>query len=126
MQKGEGMLRTAETLLRTSGRDVLLRVPLPAIAGEEGEQLGLAEPQFHDVELDPCVFRKVGSTDELLVSAVAVQKAVGSLEFDSAHVLFATAAGVLVDGVLFLVGDVTALQSGDAAICYRVGLKPND
>lgn len=122
MQTGEGLLRSAETLLRAGGRSVLLRMPLPATAGDEAEQLGLADPQFHDVELAPCVFRKTGSTTELMVSALAVQKIVGSLQFDSAHVLFTTAAGIVLDDVLFLVSSVNAVQSGDVAICYRVGL----
>lgn len=123
MQTGEGVLRSVETLLRTNGRSVLLRMPSPATAGDDGEQLGLAEPQFQDVELTPCVFRRTGSAQEVLISAVAVRKVVGSLEFDSAHVLFTAAAGVVVDGVLLLVGDVTAIDSAGEAVCYRVELK---
>lgn len=125
MQTGEGMQRSAETLLRaTGGRSVLLRLPLPAVAGDDAEQLGLATPEFHDVELGPCVFRKTGSTNELLVSAAAVKSAVGSLEYDSAQVLFMTACCLVVDAALFQVTGVAAEQSGGEAICYRVSLEP--
>ena len=37
---------------------VLLRVPAPAVAGDVTEQLGLATPEFQDVELAPVVFRR--------------------------------------------------------------------
>ena len=40
------------------GRAVLLRMPAPATAGDVTEQLGLAMPEFQDVELAPVVFRK--------------------------------------------------------------------
>lgn len=120
---GEGMLRAAETLLRASGRAVLLRMPQPAVAGDDAEVLGLSTPQFHDVELQPCVFRRTGSTDELLVSAEALKRVVGSLEFDSARVLFETAACVVVDAGRYRVIDVCAEESGGVAVCYRVALQ---
>ena len=99
---GEGALRAAETMLRAVGaRSVLLRMPMAAAGGDETEQLGLAQPGYQDVELRPCVFRKTGARKELLVSAVAVRMVVGSLEFDSAAVLFKTAAGVVLDDAMF-------------------------
>ena len=89
-----------------------------ATAGIEcGEQLGLAVPEFQDVELAPVVFRKArqgasalsvtadkAARWELMVSASAVQNLVGSLGYSAASVLFATAFGVLIDGVLMEVG----------------------
>ena len=101
LRDGEAAVRVAETLLRgTGGRAVLLRLPTAAAGGDEAEQMGLAVPGFNDVELAPCVFRKVGSRSVLLASAAAVQKIVGSLAFDSAAVLFKVAAGVVVDGIV--------------------------
>ncbi len=76
----------------------MLRMPAPAVANNDGEQLGLATPQFQDVELAPAVFRKAESTKTLLVSGSAVKAVLGTLEFNSAEVLFETALGVVIDG----------------------------
>jgi hypothetical protein len=49
-----GPVRVANALLRgVGGRTVLLHIPVPAIPGDVGEQLGLALPEFQDVELGP-------------------------------------------------------------------------
>ena len=123
-QSAEGAGRAAETLLRgVGGRVVLLRMPAAAAGGDESEQVGLATAGFNDVQLAPCVFRKAGARGELLVSAAAVRGVVGSLEFDSAMVLFKTAAGVVVDGVVLEIESVAVVESAGVAICYRVGLK---
>ena len=73
--------RAADALLRCAGgRAVLLRMPAPANAGDATEQLGLAAPEFQDVELAPVVFRRARGLDgrrrwtrrakwELMVSA---------------------------------------------------------
>jgi hypothetical protein len=75
----------------------------PAVPADPTEQLGLATPEFQDLALAPVVCRKARatvSTDQaarwdLLVSATAVEKLVGSLAYASASVLFANACGVL-------------------------------
>ena len=122
--QGEGGTRLAEALLRSNGgRVVKLRVPAPASSGDDTEQLGLATPEFQDVELAPAVFRKVGSTATLLVSACAVKSVVGMLTADSVESLFATVAGVLVDHVLFAVTNVVAEQANGAALAYAVSLR---
>ena len=47
-------VRTADVLLRgIGGRSVMLRMPALASAGDVAEQLGLATPEFQDVELAP-------------------------------------------------------------------------
>ena len=124
-------VRMADALLRTvGGRTVLLRIPMPAVAGDLGEEIGLAVPAFKDVELGPVVFRKVrakaeagkATAYELLVSATAVGKAVGSLEFGSAGVLFGQAAGVVVNGVLLRIATATSVEGFGAVYLYRLGL----
>jgi len=121
---GEGALRAAETLLSgTGGRVVLLRMPTAAASGDEAEQLGLAMPGFNDVELAPCVFRKAGSRNELLVSAAAVRQMVGSLAFNSAAVLFKNAVGVVVGDVVLEIESVVPVESMGVAVCYRIGLR---
>jgi hypothetical protein len=120
----EAVVRTADAVLRTNGgRSVLLRMPAPAMAGAQAEELGLATPEFQDVVLAPVVFRKAESTAELLVSASAVKKVVGSLAFDSADVLFETAAGVVVDDVVFVIEKCVASRADGAAYCYTLTLR---
>jgi hypothetical protein len=91
-------VRFADALLRTlGGRTVLLHIPAPAVPGDIGEQLGLAQPLFQDMKLGPAVLRKVrpkiatAQTErpaqyELLLSASSVERALGSLAYDSAYV----------------------------------------
>ena len=129
-----GPMRVADSLLRSvGGRTVLLHVPAPAVQGDLGEQLGLAAPLFQDVALGPVVFRKLkpkiatAQTErpaqyELLVSASAVVQAVGSLAFGAANLLFASAAGVLVDGALFEITSATSSEAFGEVYLYRLGL----
>ena len=118
------MVRAADVLLRVNGgRSVLLRMPAPAVPGAQGEELGLATPEFQDAVLAPVVFRKAESTAVLLVSASVVAGVVGSLTFDSAEVLFETAAGVVVDGVLFVIENCVTSAVGGEAYCYCLTLR---
>jgi hypothetical protein len=130
-------VRAADVLLRCAGgRSVLLRMPANASAGDTTEQLGLAVPEFQDVELAPVVFRKARQAAsaltvavdratrwELMVSATAVQKLVGSLGYSAASVLFATAFGVLIDGVLMEVISATEAEVFGAPYVYRLVLR---
>jgi len=112
----------------------MLRIPAQAGAGEVAEQLGLAVPEFQDVELAPVVFRKAEARTaarkaavwELLVSATAVDALVGSsgaTGYSSGSVLFADAFGVLVDGVMLAVESATESELGGTAYVYRLVLR---
>jgi hypothetical protein len=123
-QGAEGALRRADVALRTTGgQAVLLRMPQPAANGDDAEQLGLATPAFSDVELAPAAFRKSGKETILIISATAVASLTGSLLFDSADVLFATAVGLIVNGVLFDLVGWTAAQSNGRTYAYYVSLQ---
>jgi hypothetical protein len=122
-------VRSANVLLRgVGGRSVLLRMPATASAGDVTEQLGLATPQFQDVELAPVVFRSARATVaegkaarwELLVAGDAVEALVGSLDYGAAESLFGAAFGVLIDGVLMTVESTTAAEVAGTAYLYRV------
>jgi hypothetical protein len=124
-------LRSAETLLRgVGGRSVVLRLPATASAGDVTEQLGLAVPEFQDVELAPVVFRSSRAKVvegkaprwELLVSGRAVQVLIGSLGFGAAESMFGAAFGVLIDGVLMTVESATAAEVGGTVYLYRLVL----
>jgi hypothetical protein len=124
--------RAADVLLRCGGgRSVLLRMPALASSGDTTEQLGLAVPSFQDVELAPVVFRKAratvangkAATTELLVSATAVNALVGSLGYLAANVLFATAFGVMIDGVLMEIEAASESEVGGTTYVYRLMLR---
>jgi hypothetical protein len=96
--------RAADILLRAmGGRTVMLRVPAPAVPADPTEQLGIATPLFQDLPLAPVVYRKARATlaegkpakSELIVSASAIERLVGSLTYASASILFANAVGIL-------------------------------
>jgi hypothetical protein len=109
-------------------------MPAQAFTGDLGEQLGLASPLFQDIELRPVVFRKVRATMgtankpdeaayELLVSASAVAKIVDDLGYEAAEVLFAQAAGLLVDGASYGITWAASVEAFGAVYLYRLGLR---
>ncbi len=131
-----GVAQMVEALLSTvGGQGVLLRMPAPAVPGDPGEQVGLATPLFQDAPLGPVVLRKlraktgVGTAHvaaaeyELLVPAAAVEALVGSLAFDAASVLFAQAAGVVLDGDLLTITSATGVQAFGGVVVWRLGLQ---
>jgi hypothetical protein len=117
-------VRAADTLLRTAGRTLLLRLPAPAIPGDPTEQLGLATPQFQDVELSPVVVLsgKTSGSELLLVSATAVNTIVGSLGYSAARVLFAGAVGVMLDDLLQIEAVAESEVNGTVYL-YRLTLR---
>ncbi len=122
--------RIADALLAgVGGRMVKLRVPSPGTPGDVEEQVGLATPGFQDLTLGPVCFRKTNGTItefvqyELLVGASAVLGLVGSLEYESADVLFAQAAGVLVDEALLAIEAVTSAEAFGEVYLYRVKVR---
>jgi hypothetical protein len=123
----DAAVRAADSLLRANGgRAVLLRLPAPAVANNDGEQLGLATPLFQDVQLAPAAFRQSAKTSTLLLSGSAVKAVVGSLQFNSVEVLFETAAGVVVDGVLYTIISSTAATADGATYVYSLELLAPD
>jgi len=125
MANAEGAERIAETALRTlGGWKAMLRLSAPAASGSAAEELGLATPQFQDVSLGPVAFRKAESTAKLLVSASVVKKIVGAGSgFDSADVLFETAVGVVLDGVVYEITDSVASGANSGEYCWCLSLK---
>jgi hypothetical protein len=73
--------------------------------------------------LAPAVLRKAESSSTLLVAGSAVHALVGSLKFNSAEILFETAAGVVIDGVLYMILSSTAATSDGATYVYSLELK---
>lgn len=123
--------RAADAMLRSlGGFSVGLQMPSAATAGD-GAQLGIVAQTYELLPLSPAIFRRVrismieGEPQkfELAVSASAVAAQVGSLQLTSADALFAQAAGVLVNGKLFLIEAVTAPEAFGRPYLYRLQLR---
>ena len=128
-------VRMTDALLRTvGGRTVLLRIPAPAVPNDLGEQIGLATPQFQDAAIGPVALRRVRATTgtaqnsratayELLVSATSIVNLLGTLAFDSADLLFAQAAGVVVDDTTCEIVWAASAEAFGSVYLYRLGLR---
>ena len=127
---GAGAKRVAETILYgAGGQAVSLRMPLAAVAGVLGEQLGQPAAGSSDTELAPVFVRaldsgKEGSGErwELLAGAGAVASLAGDDTVQTALGMFATAVGVVVEGQLLRVVKVSHRSVGTAVYLYRLEL----
>ena len=130
MATAKALERMADALLRSvGGEQVTLRTPAPAIPNDPTEQMGLAQPRFQDYVLSPVTFRKLrprlgtkpqAAGYELLVSASAVERLLGSLAYESASLLFGEACGVLVGEALLRVDSCTGVTLCGGVILYRI------
>jgi hypothetical protein len=123
--------RAADALLRSlGGFSVGLQIPSPAASGDAA-QLGITPQTYQSLPLSPALFRRVRTPMEegvpekfeLAVSASAIEAQVGALQLTSADALFAQAAGITVNGKLFLIEAVTAPQAYGQAYLYRLQLR---
>jgi hypothetical protein len=121
--------RACDALLRClGGTTVLLRLPTPAIAGSDAEQLGETTPAYEDIPLAPAVFRRLRpqlrdaemNRYELLISASSVCAQLGFLQLASTSQLFAMASGVVVDGELMLIEAAAEAEAFGRPYVYRL------
>jgi hypothetical protein len=131
-QKEIAFRRVADALLLGSGgRTVKLRIPASAVPADPAEQLGLAVPQFQDIEVTPVVFRNTSAKTaegkaarrELIVSATAIEALTSATGLGSAEALFASAFGVLVDDRLLTIDSATEMEAGGAVFAYRLSVR---
>ena len=121
---GVNAVRLAETALANhGGMTVLLRLPGMASSGTDAEQLGLVGAAvFQDVPVGPAVWRKVGQEKALLLGETAVARLVGSWGYLSAQEMFESAAGVVVEGVMYTIAASAAIVAGDEVCGYRLSV----
>jgi hypothetical protein len=119
-------MRTADALLRAMGAvNVTLRLPANIAVAGANLDLGLGTPAVEDVEIGPVVLRdlppsRTGARAELLVSAASVADQVARRNFASADELFDAALGVVRDGRLLRIEDVSADSFADEPFLFRV------
>jgi hypothetical protein len=118
-----GAQRAAETALRNcGGGTVFLRLPAPAAAGDDGEQLGLATPAFNDLPLGPAVFTPTSTGGTLRLSLPSVRQAVQTLSAADAAALWESAAGVVLDGLLYVITSVRTDHAAGEPYLYTLTL----
>ncbi|GGH01741.1 hypothetical protein [Silvibacterium dinghuense] len=125
-------LQVATTLLRACGgaAATLLMPPATGDTTDAG-QLGIDAPNFQSLVLTPSVFRKIRATMsegqpakyELLIAAAAIANATNTLQLASTDTLFAMAAGVVVDGKLYLIEATGVSENLGEAYLYRLLLR---
>jgi hypothetical protein len=122
----------ADALLRAGGGISVSLLVAPATGdSSDAGQLGISAPNFQQLSLSPAIFRKVRATMqqgqlaqyELLISASAVQQQVSALQIISADALFDTAAGVEINGALFLIEARSVSESLGQVYLYRLLLR---
>jgi hypothetical protein len=123
--------RAADTLLRSlGGFSVALQIPAVSAGGDAAE-IGITTQTYQQLPLSPAVFRRVriplseGVPEkyELMISASAIQAQVGALQLTSADALFAQAAGISVNGKLFMIEAIAAPEAFGQAYLYRLQLR---
>ncbi len=120
-------MRTADALLRAMGAvSVTVRLPVPR-SGIANSDLGLGTPAVEDVEIGPVVLRGLPPSPargraraELLVSAASVADQVALRNFASADEFFDAALGVVRDGRLLRIEDVSSDSFADEPFLFRV------
>jgi hypothetical protein len=117
-------VRTADALLRAMGA-VTITLRLPSNLALANSDLGLATPAVEDVEIGPVVLRdlppsRTGARAELLVSAASVADQAALRNLSSADELFDAALGVVRDGRLLRIEDVSSDSFADEPFLFRL------
>ena len=119
-------LHLADSLLRSlGGATVAIRLPAP-VAGGTATELGLTALSFSDATISPAVIRSLPSSRqgaeryEILLSAGALQKLAEMQNAASVNGLLASAAGLVYNGKLLLIYDVTADAFAGSPYIYRL------
>lgn len=124
---GMTLVRAAEAMLRSLGGSEI-RLLLPAFAiGGDSSQLGLADPGVEEVRLSPVVVRNLPTNNtgprrrlEFLVPAAAVVEELSSRDVASAEAFFEGVMGIVYDGDLFHIEDLSTEYFGGMAYLYRL------
>jgi hypothetical protein len=125
---GMAVVRAADSMLRAlGGTEISVMFPLLTLPNDPSAQLGLVDPGVEEVAFSPVVVRilETASTGprrrlEFLISGATVADELSSRNVATAEALFATALGVLYQGDLLHIENVTTEYFADAAYLCRV------
>lgn len=119
------MRRAASMLVQSvGGGSVQLQMPLPPIAGDNGEELGLRTPEVQGRPLGPVVLRRSGKSTTLLVPASKLEELFGIEGAAGVRTEMQNVSAVLVGDASFVLTDVEiAANVGGRALLYRLLLE---
>ena len=125
---GAAVSRAADSMLRAlGGTEIRVMFPLLTLPNDPSAQLGLVDPGVEEVPFSPVVVRILETTStgprrrlEFLISGTNVAEELSSRNLTTGESLFASALGVLYQGDLLHIENVTAEYFADAAYLYRV------
>jgi hypothetical protein len=125
---GEAVVRAADSMLRAlGGTEISVMFPSLTLPNDPSAQLGLVDPGVEQIPFSPVVVRilQTASTGprrrlEFLISGSNVADELSSRNVATAEALFASALGVVYQGDLLHIENVTTEYFADAAYLCRV------
>ncbi len=119
-----GVRRSVHALIQTLGATaVQLQVPLPPVAGDSGEELGLRAPDFQTKVLDPVAVRRGSTSVELLVAADVLEALLGVTDPGAIATAVETVAAVLIADETFVPTATESVPCRGGACMYRILLR---
>ena len=118
---GAGARSAATSLLRTLACDaVVLRMPQPPIANNDGEELGLGSPQFTQMTMTPALVQQHGVKTLVTVSAEVLETALGVSDAQAVEDAVSQCAFALVSDRALQVEQVERREVFGRAYLYRL------
>jgi len=125
---GAAVLRAAQAMLQALGGDTItLLFPAADLPNDPSAQLGLVDPGVQQITFSPVVVRNLATPAsgprrrvEFLISATAVAAALSAQNVDTAEDLFNGALGILFDGDMFHIEQVSTESFAGTEYLYRV------
>ena len=113
--------RAAEAMVQQLGdAQALLELPMPPVAGDEGEQLGLRAPEFQQRVLAPVAVRPTKNAVEVLVAAEVLEELL-SVRGEGAVAAAARAVyAVVIGDVRYRLTGVEAMRAMGGTCLYRM------
>lgn len=119
-----GMRRSVRSLIQTLGATVVqLQIPLPPIAGDSGEELGLRAPEFQAKTLEPVAVRRSATSVEVLVAADVLEALLGVADPGAVASAVETVASVQIADETFVPTATQAVPCRGGACMYRILLR---
>ncbi len=119
-----GVRRGVRALIQTLGATaVQLRLSLPPIAGDSGEELGLRTPAFQSKTLEPVAVRRGSKSVELLVAADVLEAMLGIADPGAVTVAVQTVAAVQIADEMFVPIATEKVPCRGGACMYRILLR---
>jgi hypothetical protein len=125
---GAAVVRAADSMLRAlGGTEIMVMFPSLILPDDPSAQLGLVDPGVEEVAFSPVVVRILDTAStgprrrlEFLISGATVTEELNSRNVATAEGLFANALGVIYQGDLLHIENVTTEYFADAAYLCRV------